>query len=124
MGALFTTPVALNNGTLEVSYHHIADTEDNTSYITERTNLSASLADNDKIVVKQSKSRVPIRAVVIKPLTVLIPDTDGRYDENIWNLSLKTTKNVPQATIQAQLNILLDAAKEPDFVRNLIHGMC
>lgn len=123
MGELFTSPVTLNDGTSDVVYDHVSDTEDKMSQITERANLSANLADNDKLITKQSKVREPIRAIVIKPLSFSVPDTDGQRDDNIWNLSLRTTKNIPEATIQAELNKLLDAATEANFVRNLIHGM-
>lgn len=122
MGSLFTDPVVCNDGTIDRSYTHINDTEDNTSQITLRTNMATAVVEKDQIIVKQSKVRSPIRAVIIKPKSVLIADTDGQRDDNIWNLSLKTTDRIPESVIQAELEVLLNAAQKQGFVAGLIHA--
>jgi len=120
MGNLFLDPLVLNDGTDDNNYDHISDTEDKQSQITTRENMSVASIENDLIIVKQSKVREPLyRAAVIKTRSCLIPDTDGQRDNLIITVSVKSTKRIADAVVQAELTKVANAIVAVGFVAGL-----
>jgi len=120
MGNLFLDPLVLNDGTDDNNYDHISDTEDKQSQITTRENMSVASIENDLIIVKQSKVREPLyTAAVIKTRSCLIPDTDGQRDNLIITVSVKSTKRIADAVVQAELTKVANAIVVVGFVAGL-----
>jgi hypothetical protein len=123
---MFTSPVTVNNGTVDVTYTFVTQDVTSASFIGNYSNYGAAVDQESKVIVKQKKGNSAKTNALVKvtdKFTVTSPTTGlDTLKMSDWNLTYAGSTAIPEADVQAQLNVLLALAGQANFVRNLRGG--
>lgn len=121
--SLFSDPVTV---VTDRTFNAVNQTSDNKSIIYTWKELSAPLADNSRLLVKQSRSRVIINALLKRSQYVTldpVPASGNLTAPCDWNLTYAGDSRITETQAQTELDILLALAQQTNFVRNLLAGL-
>jgi hypothetical protein len=119
---LFSNPVVLTDGTDTHSFSYRAQLNDNKSIVGEWVEPAASLTDASAIIIKHDTKSVVKRRLLQRK--IMLPTIDPLiFEPCTINFTITHHSSHALADIQKQVNVVVDAIQEENFVNNLLQGL-
>lgn len=121
---LFSNPVTLTDG-VDVTriFSFLAQLFDSKSTVGEYIEDGPSIAEDSKLIVKHDVRKTPRH--LLQRSTNRRPAASAATDPLLqitWNLTCVASPLFTPAELQTELNILIDAAQEANFVTKFVQG--
>lgn len=121
--ALFTNPVALNDGVADKTFSFRAQLPDKKAVVGEWIENAAPLADDSKIIVKHDATSPTVRRRLLqRSVNVLLGDGVTRKPVTC-NLTVTYHPLHAEADVAKALKIIADAVAEAGFTVNFLRGL-
>ena len=121
--ALFTNPVALNDGVADKTFSFRAQLPDKKAVVGEWIETAASIAEESKLVVKHDASSPTVRRRLLqRSINVLLADGVTRKPVTC-NLTVTYHPSHAEADVAKAMKIVADGVAEAGFTTNFLRGL-